>query len=43
MHLVCDTLTKKGNRIGERHIRSITPRGADKLYDKFIQGTKGCG
>ena len=41
MHLVCDTLTKQGDRIGGRSIRSITPRAADKLYDKFIQGKKG--
>ena len=41
MLLVADTLTNKGDRIGGRSIRSITPRAADKLYDKFIQGKKG--
>jgi len=41
MLLVADTLTKKGDRIGGRSIRSITPRAADKLYEKIIQGKKG--
>jgi hypothetical protein len=41
MLLVADTLTKKGDRIGGRSIRSITPRAADKLYDKIIEGKKG--
>jgi hypothetical protein len=41
MLIVSDTLTKKGDRIGGRSIRSITPRAADKLYDKFIQGKRG--
>jgi hypothetical protein len=41
MREICDTLTKKGDRIGERSIKSITPRGADKIYDKLISGVKG--
>jgi hypothetical protein len=41
MLLVADTLTKTGDRIGSRPIRSITPRGADKIYEKIILGTKG--
>lgn len=41
MLIVSATLTKKGDRIGGRSIRSITPRAADKLYDKFIQGKRG--
>ncbi len=41
MLLVADTLTKKGDRIGGRSVRSITSRAADMLYDKFIQGKKG--
>jgi hypothetical protein len=41
MKMVCDTLTKKGDRVGSRPIKSITPRGADKLYDKFIRGPNG--
>lgn len=38
---ICDIKTKKGDRVGDRLIKSISPRGADKLYDKFIAGTKG--
>lgn len=41
MLLVCDVLTNKGDRIGARSVQSITPRAADKLYDKIIQGKKG--
>lgn len=41
MRMVGDTLTKKGDRVGTRAIKSITPRGADKLYDIFIQGKNG--
>jgi hypothetical protein len=39
--LVADTLTNKEDRIGSRLIRSITPRGADKIYEKIIIGVKG--
>jgi hypothetical protein len=38
---ICDTLTKKGDRVGDRLIKTISPRGADKLYDRFIAGSKG--
>jgi hypothetical protein len=41
MDLICDTLTKSGDRVGSRPIRTITPRGADKLYQKIIIGPKG--
>ena len=41
MKLVADTTTKHGDRIGGRSIKSITPRGADKIYDKIIAGPKG--
>jgi hypothetical protein len=41
MLLVADLTTKKGDRIGGRMVRSITPRGADKIYDKLILGPKG--
>jgi hypothetical protein len=34
MRELCDTITKKGDRIGSRPIKSITPRGADKIYDE---------
>jgi len=32
MKLVADIVDKKGNRIGSRLVRSITPKAADKLY-----------
>ncbi len=41
MRAVCNTLNKKGVRIGNLPINSITPRAADKLYDKFITTNKG--
>jgi integrase len=41
MRMVTDTTTKTGERIGGKPIKSITPRAADKLYDKFTIGTKG--
>jgi len=31
MDQVCNTLTKKGDRIGDRLVKTITPRAADKL------------
>lgn len=34
---VCDVLTKSGDRIGSKPVKDITPRVADKLYDKFIE------
>jgi integrase len=41
MHEVCDTKTRKGDRVGERLVKTISPRAADKLYDKFIDGANG--
>jgi len=41
MREVGDTLNKKGVRIGNLPIKSITPRAADKLYDLFIIGGSG--
>jgi hypothetical protein len=41
MDQVCNTLTKKGNRIGDCLVKTITPRAADKLYDKFIEREDG--
>lgn len=40
MKLVSDTLTKQGNRIGSRSIKSVTPLSADKLYEIFLVGKK---
>jgi hypothetical protein len=41
MHLVCSVLTKKGDNIGDRSIRSITPRAADKIYSIVTEGPRG--
>jgi hypothetical protein len=41
MQAVCDIVTRKGDRVGDRLVKTITPRAADKLYDIFIIGTKG--
>jgi hypothetical protein len=41
MQEICDITTKKGDRVGERLVKTISPRAADKLYDKFIAGAKG--
>jgi hypothetical protein len=34
-------LTLRGDRVGGRPIKSVTPLGADKLYDRFVKGPKG--
>ena len=34
MLLLADLLTKKGDRVGDRMVRAITPRSADMLYAK---------
>ena len=36
MSLLCDTITKVGDRVGSRLVRSITPNGADKLYAMIV-------
>jgi hypothetical protein len=41
MCLVTDLITKKGDRIGNRMIRAITPVSADKIYDRIIAGPRG--
>jgi hypothetical protein len=41
MQIVCDTVGKSGRRIGERQIREVTPRAADKIYEKIINGPNG--
>ncbi|MDO8877206.1 MAG: hypothetical protein Q8M24_18550 [Pseudolabrys sp.] len=41
MALLCDTLTKVGDRVGSRAIRSISPNGADKLYAKIVINKDG--
>ena len=39
--LVTDIVTKKGDRVGDRRIRAITPVAADKIYDIICQGPHG--
>jgi hypothetical protein len=41
MLLVANIITKKGDRIGDRNIKAITPVAADKLYDIIIKGKSG--
>ncbi len=41
MNLICDILTKSGDRVGSRPISTITPRGADLLYQKIVVGPNG--
>jgi len=36
MDEICNVLTKSGDRVGGRPVKTISPRAADKLYDKFI-------
>src|SRR5262245_19014036 len=41
MLLITDIITKKGDRIGERRVRAITPVSADKIYDIICNGPRG--
>jgi hypothetical protein len=41
MQMICDTVGKSGRRIGERQIMEVTPRAADKIYDRIINGPNG--
>ena len=41
MLLVSDMVTKKGDRIGDRKIKAITPVSADKIYELILQGPRG--
>jgi hypothetical protein len=36
MDEICNVRTKKGDRVGDRLVRTISPRAADKLYDNFL-------
>jgi len=40
MQQLCDTLTNKSDRIGSRSAKSISPRAADKLYERLLVGAK---
>jgi hypothetical protein len=41
MRAFCDLPDKEGRRTGAKQIKSITPRAADKIYDKLVEGPKG--
>jgi hypothetical protein len=41
MLMVADMLTKKGDRVGSRPVKSITPLAADKIYEKLCQRPRG--
>ena len=41
MLLVSDIVTKKGDKIGDRKIKAITPVSADKIYELIVQGPRG--
>jgi hypothetical protein len=41
MLLVADIVTKKGDRIGDRRIRAISPVSADKIYEIICNGPRG--
>jgi hypothetical protein len=39
--LVIDLVTKKGDRVGERKVKAITPVSADKIYERIVTGPRG--
>jgi hypothetical protein len=39
--LITDIVTNKGDRIGDRRIKAITPVSADKIYDIICKGPRG--
>ena len=41
MLLVVDIVTKKGDRIGNRSIKAISPISADKIYERVVAGPRG--
>ena len=41
MQMICETVGKSGRRIGERQVVEVSPRAADKIYDKIINGPNG--
>jgi hypothetical protein len=34
-------VTKKGDRVGDRQIKAITPLSADKIYEIVLEGPSG--
>lgn len=41
MLLVTELVTKKGDRVGDRRIKAITPVSADKIYELVTAGPRG--
>ena len=41
MLLVTDLVTKKGDRVGDRQVKAITPVSADKIYELIVSGPNG--
>ena len=41
MLLITDLVTKKGDRVGDRKVKAITPVSADKIYERIIAGPRG--
>jgi hypothetical protein len=41
MLLITDMITKKGDRVGDRKIKAISPVSADKIYERIIAGPRG--
>ena len=41
MQLVENIVTKKGDKLGDRKIKSVTPLSTEKIYAKIIDGPKG--
>jgi hypothetical protein len=41
MKLIIDLPTKRGDQVGQRPVKSITPLAADKIYDQVCVGPQG--
>jgi hypothetical protein len=41
MLMVADMVTIRGDRVGERPVKSITPASADKIYERLCRGPRG--
>lgn len=41
MLLVADLVTKRGDRVGDRQIKAITPGSADRIYELVVVGPRG--
>jgi hypothetical protein len=41
MLMLSDMITKRGDRVGTRPVKAISPAAADKLYERLCQGPRG--